>query len=56
MVLGFGERTVTFGGPGCVRVPHDPGVRHKIACSFGGDHTYFIEIDGIRHDSRTARR
>ena len=50
MSLGFGDRVVNFGGPGRVRVPHVPGVRHRLSCSFGGDHTCFIEVDGLRHD------
>ena len=50
MALGFGDRVVDFGGPGRVRVPYVPGERRHLVCSFGGDHTCFIEVDGIRHD------
>ena len=50
MSLGFGDRVVNFGGPGRVRVPYVPGERRHLVCSFGGDHTCFIEVDGIRHD------
>ena len=54
MTIGFGDRTVTFGGVRYVRMPHVPGVRHHVVCFFGGDHAYFIEVDGVRHDFETA--
>jgi len=53
MALGLGDRVVSFGGPDCVRVPFVPGQRHRLICSFGGDHTYFIEVNGFRHDFET---